>query len=135
MTRASLWTKHRGIALAIAQEWRIPGLEPDDGRQEALLALWCATATWDQEQAAFSTYARQAVRNRCTDLLRAATAQKRTGELDPDGLDRACSPDVTEQVEHREQLQLALDTRDELSVVERRRRSWRESKRRARAAA
>lgn len=132
MTRGALYEKHRGIALGEARDWRIPGLDPDDVRQECQVTLWCATATWDPARGRFASYARHAVKARCVDLLRAATRQKRTADIDPDGLEHAASPVQLELlVEQRDQLRRAVD--GEWSPEERRRRQWRESKRRAAA--
>lgn len=135
MTRAALFTRHRKVALGEAKDWHLPGLDPDDVRQECLLALWMATATWDPSRVSFGYYAKHAIRNHCTDLLRAATRQKRTADIDPDGLEKASVPDVVERVEVREQLRLFMSGDHEQSAQERRRRQWRESKRRLRAAA
>lgn len=84
MTRAALWTKHRPLALAIARDYRIPGLDPDDTRQEALVGLWEATGAWDQERAPFPAFARVVIHRHLRDLLQAATRLKRTATLDPD---------------------------------------------------
>ena len=44
------WTKHRPIALGLAREYRVPGMDPDDVRQEALIALWEACRAYDREK-------------------------------------------------------------------------------------
>lgn len=78
MTIPALWNKHRKIALAIAVEWRIPGLDADDVRQEALVALWEACRKYDPGRGAFPPYARMCIKARMSDLLQAATRMKRT---------------------------------------------------------
>ena len=44
------WTKHRPIALGLAREYRVPGMDPDDVHQEALIALWEACRAYDREK-------------------------------------------------------------------------------------
>lgn len=131
-----MWTQQRKAALAIAAEWRIPGMSPDDVRQEALLALWIAAGKHDPERGPWPAFARLAVKGHMTDLLRAATKKKRAAavvELDPE---RDRDPVQLELlVEHRDRLREGVAQVEVLSAVERRRRSWRESKRRQRAAA
>lgn len=132
MSRPALWARQRKAALAIAAEWRIPGHSPDDVRQEALLALWIATGRHDPERGPWPSFARLAVKAHMTDLLRAATNQKRaavTVELDPERDRDPVQLDLL--VEQRERLRDGVAHVD-VSAVERR-RSWRESKRRQRA--
>lgn len=78
MNRPALFTQQRKAALAIADEWSIPGLDADDVRQEALLALWNATAKHDPERGPWPAFARLSVKSWMTDLLRAASNQART---------------------------------------------------------
>lgn len=73
----ALWTKHRGIALGIAAEFHVPGMDADDVRQEALLALWVAARSYEKGRGTFPAYARLSVRADLTDLLRTATRAKR----------------------------------------------------------
>lgn len=121
-----LWTKHRPIALAIAAEWRIPHLDADDVRQEALVALWEAARCHDKTRGPFPPFARMVVKRRMRDLLQSATRMKRTGELDYDA--KPVSPSAETVVLQREQLAFALDD----PRIEKRRR-WRDNKRRQRA--
>ena len=72
------WTKHRPIALGLAREYRVPGMDPDDVRQEALVALWEACRAYDREKGTFPPFARLVINRRLTDLLRAATREKRS---------------------------------------------------------
>ena len=44
------WTKHRPIALGLAREYRVPGMDPGDVHQEALIALWEACRAYDREK-------------------------------------------------------------------------------------
>ena len=123
----ALWTKNRPIALAIAREWRIPGLDPDDVRQEALVALWEAARKYDKTKGTFPPFARLVVKRRLSTLLQAATRQKRTCDLDHDT--EPVGPPLETTVLLREQLAFALtDPRIET------RKRWRETKRRQRAA-
>lgn len=126
MTRASLYTKHRRIALGEARDWRIPGLDTDDVRQEANVALWEATGCYDGN-GAFPSFARLVIRRHMRDLLQKATRQKRTAIFDHDA--EPVGPELEATVLHREQLALALtDPRIK------QRRAWRDAKRKQRAA-
>ena len=103
VTRPQLWLRARPAALAIARDTYVRGLEPDDIRQEALLALWVASGTFDAARGPWMRYARHAVKARMVDLIQAATRQKRTAvvvELDPER-DRA-GIDVEALVEQRD---------------------------------
>jgi DNA-directed RNA polymerase specialized sigma24 family protein len=122
-----LWTKHRNIAVAVAAEWRIPGMDPDDVRQEALIALWESGRAHDKEKGPFPPFARLVINRRLRDRLQAATRQKRTCDLDYDT--EPVGPDLESTVIEREQLALLLD--DPRIAV---RRRWRDNKRRQRAA-
>jgi DNA-directed RNA polymerase specialized sigma24 family protein len=123
-----LWTKHRGIALGIAPEWRIPGMDPDDVRQEALVALWEAARDHDKAKGPFPPFARLVIKRRLRDRLQAATRQKRTAMFDHDT--EPVGPPLEDTVIQREQLTLFLAG----PKIEQRRR-WRENKRKQRAAA
>ena len=95
MTRPAMFTQQRPAALAIAREWRIPGMADDDIRQEALLALWIATGKHDPERGPWPTYARMCVKAHLFTLHQAATRAKRTAvvlELDEE---RDAAPDQT----------------------------------------
>lgn len=123
MTAAQRWTKHRPIALAIAREWRIPGMDLDDVRQEALVALWEAGKAYDQTKGAFPSFARLVIKRRMRDRLQAATRMKRTADFDD--LAEAVSPDTVQLVLWREELREAM-----VSPRLEQRRKWREAKRR-----
>lgn len=125
MSKSALWTKGRPAALRVASEYRIPGLDPEDVRQEALEALWVGLDSYDPSRSNVPSFARLVSERRLISLLRAATRLKRTSEL---GFSLV-PVDVETAVLHREQLAFALtDTR-----IEQRRR-WRDTKRRQRAA-
>lgn len=126
MTVPALWTKHRPIALAISTEWYIPGLDADDVRQEALIALWEAARCHDRDKGPFPAFARLVIGRRLSDLLQAATRQKRTAVFDE--FTDPVGPELEATVLQREQLQLALfDPRI------RQRQAWRDAKRKQRA--
>lgn len=128
MTVPALWTKHRNIAYTIAHEWRVPGMDQDDIAQEALIALWDACRRHDKTRGPFPPFARMVIKARMVDLLRAATTQGRTAELEYD-VD-VPGPDLETQVVQRETLfELATDP------IARQQRAWREAKRRQRATA
>lgn len=76
MTRAALYTRHVRLADAIARECRVPGVDRDDVAQEARIALWVATGSWDRERGPFVPFARLVVKRRVADLLEAATRHK-----------------------------------------------------------
>jgi RNA polymerase sigma factor (sigma-70 family) len=108
------WTKHRPIALGIAADYRIPGMDPDDVRQEALLALWEAARAYDPEKGPFTAFARLVIKRRLADQIKAARTQKRsapTVEL----TDTAAA----DQQAGRADLQLTLDTLPSLTPLER----------------
>lgn len=135
MTRPALWNRARPAALAIAREWFVKGMDADDVRQEALLALWVASGTFDPSRGPWMPYARHAVTCRMMDLVNAAARQKRTAalvELDPERDRDPVQLDLL--AEQRDRLRDGLEAGPMLLAVERRRRSWRESKRRQRAA-
>ncbi len=135
MTVPALWLKHRGLALAIADGYTLPGSDRDDVRQEALIALWVAATDWRPDGgASFPTFARMVVRRRLDTCLKLATRRKHeplnravTVALDPDGEPAAIVDllphlhQVTDRVEGREQLAAVIRCiRDDLSAVERR---------------
>lgn len=76
--RPALFTKHRGIALSVAREYFLPGAQPDDVRQEALLALWEATGKHDPERGPFPPFARIVVHRRLQDRVTEARTRKHT---------------------------------------------------------
>ena len=122
------WTKHRKIALAIAPEYRIPGLEPDDVRQEALVALWEACGDHDEKKGPFPAFARLVIHRRLRDLLQAATRLKRTAEFDHET--EVLTPELERTIVARETLREAL-----VDPGIRRRQKDRDRKRRERAGA
>lgn len=73
MTRAALFAKHAGLCDHIARDFRIPGLELDDWRQEARVALWIATGSFDPAHGVrFKTFAAMCIRRRLIDVLEMA---------------------------------------------------------------
>lgn len=87
MTRPQLWHRARPAALAIAREWFVKGMDADDVRQEALLALWIAAGNHDPRRGPWPPFARMCVKAHMRDMLQAATRAKRTAvvlELDPE---------------------------------------------------
>lgn len=100
MTRGARWTKHRGIALGIAAEYRVPGLDADDVRQEALVALWEATGIYDAARGPFPALARTIIHRHLRDLLQAATRLKRTATFDHE----ADPPDMRDRIAARLEL-------------------------------
>lgn len=109
MTRAARWTSSRGIALGIAADYRIPRLDADDVRQEALVALWEATGVFDAGRGSWPGFARLVVHRHLTDMLRAATTVARrapTVELDPE---RDEDRTVRDRMEYR--LEIATSSR------------------------
>jgi RNA polymerase sigma factor (sigma-70 family) len=111
MSAAQLWLKHRAVAHSIADEFFIPGLGHDDVDQEALIALWVASRSFNPDMgASFKTWGGRVVRARLTDLLRRATREKRGRfvRLTPDH--EQAAPDPGGQV--RELLELLPDLTD-----------------------
>lgn len=113
MTRASLYQKHRQIALGEARDWRIPSLDADDVRQEANVALWEATGCYDPGRGPFPAFARVVVKRHLRDLLQAATRQKRTARFDHE----ADPPDIRDRIAAR--LELLDLSRVHLTDIER----------------
>lgn len=114
MTRAALFTKHEGIAIRVASEYRIPGLGPDDVRQEARVALWEATGDHDPTRGAFPSFARLVITRRLIDLLRAATLRVLPlDDVEPE--DRT----ARERLEHRARLARIVELLPQLSETER----------------
>jgi RNA polymerase sigma factor (sigma-70 family) len=122
-----LWNKHHGLAVSVASEWRIPGMDADDVRQEALIALWESGRAYDKTKGPFPPFARLVISRRLRDRLQAATRMKRTADLDYDT--EPVGPPLETTVVNREQLAMLLDD----PRIDQRRR-WRENKRRQRAA-
>lgn len=109
MSNPARWTKHRPVALAIARDWNIPGLDRDDVRQEALVALWEACRAYDDTKGQFPAFARLVIKRRLLDLHRAATREKRTAEF----------AEYTENIPAPDHEQLVLVGLDTLSDRER----------------
>jgi RNA polymerase sigma factor (sigma-70 family) len=110
----ALFTKHQQLAALIASDWRIPGMDHDDVRQEARIALWEACRGYDKRKGRFPAFAGVVVRRRMRDLLQAAMREKRAAVVL--GLFDAPAPD---EREGHEQLQLILDGLDALTQLER----------------
>ena len=116
MTIPALWTKHRPIALGIAREYRIPGMDPDDIRQEALVALWEACRSYDKEKGPFPPFARLVVKRRLTDQYRRAERRIERRLIEFGGqLAIPVDPDVA-----RERLGEVLEAAETLTPRERR---------------
>lgn len=131
--RPAKWTQQRKAALAIAAEWSIPGMDPDDVRQEALLALWIAAGKHDPARGPWPPFGRLAVKAHLRDLLQAATRQKRTAVVLELDADRDPSPVQLDLLaEQRDRLRDGLADAERLTAT---RGRWRENKRRQRQAA
>lgn len=63
-TKADLVTKHVSLADKIASQFRIPGTQSDDTRQEARTALITAARQYDANKGPFAPYAGMVIRNR-----------------------------------------------------------------------
>jgi RNA polymerase sigma factor (sigma-70 family) len=138
VTRIALFTKHRGLAIGIAADYRVPGMEPDDVRQEALIGLWVASGQHDPAVGPFGAFARTVVTRRCVDLLREAGRKKRqvlTAASRDEALELVPGADVMDLILARERLREAVSAPEDFTETARRRRSWTASKRRQRAKA
>ena len=114
MTRPAMFTAQRKAALAIATEWTVPGMDSDDVRQEALIALWIAAGKHDPERGPWPAFARMCIRAHLFTLHQAATRAKRTAvvlELDEN---RDAAPET-----HGGQLELLVEALPSLTVAER----------------
>lgn len=133
MTRAALFTRNQDLATAIAREYFLPGADLDDVHQEARVALWIATGTFDPTRGcSFRTYARAAIKADLRDKVQAANRLKQRVLTDAgrdEQLELVARDDVNTVVEARETLrELASDP------VILQRRAWRDAKRRSAAA-
>lgn len=117
MTRGALWTRHRGLALGIAGGTTIVGVDRDDIRQEALLALWVATGEYRPELGPFPPFARVVVTRHLLDLLESQTRQKRDPRR---AVELEADPPALDERPGHEQLSLMLGALDTLSERERR---------------
>jgi RNA polymerase sigma factor (sigma-70 family) len=148
VTVAALYTSHIGIAVTIAQDYRLAGAGQDDVHQEARIGLWIAARQYDPNRGVpFRSFAGMVIRRRLQDKVGAANARKHRLLTDAhrealvEGqpvpiLDTLVDPHGLEElVERRERLRQAIADPDSLRLEERRRRTWRESKRRCRARA
>jgi RNA polymerase sigma factor (sigma-70 family) len=125
VSRAALFTKHQGLANAIAREFYLPGADMDDVHQEARLALWVATGSYRPERGPFPPYARHAIRADLRDKVEAANRLKQrvlTDSSRDDQLELLQAPDVERIVVNRERLRDAFD-----DPVVRQRKRWREA--------
>ncbi|RDI73274.1 sigma70-ECF: RNA polymerase sigma factor, sigma-70 family [Gaiella occulta] len=133
MTAVSLWHEHRGLALAAARSYRLPGADRDDVQQEALIGLWFACRSYRAEQGPFPPFARLVVERHLADCLRGATRGKHTvltdsvrvirrDDRDVDAAATIASAhqvaDVAEQRDRLRRLMRAIDS--DLSALERR---------------
>ena len=87
--------ENRGLAQSIAAKYKVPGVDSDDIRQEANVALFKAARSYDASQGAkFSTWAHRLISNRLNDLYgKAMTVAKHNGgtldePVSEDGLTR-----------------------------------------------
>lgn len=112
VTAPALWTRNRPLALAIAREYRIPGADRDDVRQEALIGLWIASRAHRPERGPFPPFARMVVRRRLQALLKAALAEKHQvlTRASRDDLELVDGPEPDRVV-------VARDTLDRLTVA------------------
>jgi DNA-directed RNA polymerase specialized sigma24 family protein len=114
MTAPTLWTKYRGLALAIAADYHLPGQDRDDVRQEALVGLWIAATGHDPARGAFPPFARVVIRRRLQELARKANTGKHLALTNADRDVDMPAPET----EHG-QLALVLDALPRLTELER----------------
>ena len=78
----SLFAQNIGLALKAARVFGagIPGVEPDDVRQESLLAMWRSLQTWRPELGRLSPYVWEACRRRLL-TVRRTMLRRRLGRL------------------------------------------------------
>lgn len=73
----ALWTKNRGLALAIAHEFFWPGAEGQDVEQEAMIGLWIAARGYQEGQGTkFRTFAALIIRRRLSTCVKTARREK-----------------------------------------------------------
>lgn len=83
-TRAERVREALPIADKIARQFRIPGFEPADVRQEARSALITAAQQYDDAKGAFAPYAGMVIRNRLRDLFNREVRRVRTQGISAD---------------------------------------------------
>lgn len=72
-----------GFAWAISRDFGHSSLEPQDWHQEAMIALWQATSSYDPSRGVpFSSFAGMLIRRRLSTILRLANSQKRHAQND-----------------------------------------------------
>ena len=112
VSRASLYTKHQGLANLIARDYYLPGADMDDVHQEARVALWIATSTWNPERGSFKKHAAHAIRCDLQDKVKAANRHNRRVLTDAVRDERQLSlieaPELERLVEARERLREAV---------------------------
>lgn len=72
----ALLHEHIGLAHAIAGRYYIPGSDQDDVHQEAMIALWIASETWDQRRGPFRPFAALVIRRHLIDAVKTACREK-----------------------------------------------------------
>jgi len=122
-TVPALWTKHRDLARSIGLFYKIPGLDVEDRKQEADIALWMASRSYNPELGSFKSWARRVVEAHMLSLLRGATREMRhpsrvyhpvyhpRGDIDPIAQIEAPDPG--------RQLRALIDLLPELTEIER----------------
>ncbi len=77
LTRIQLFTRHERLPHKMAADYRLPGADDDDVRQELRIALWEAAGKWDSSRGVpFDLFAREVMRRRMADALTAAKRLK-----------------------------------------------------------
>lgn len=82
-TRDELFTSCQNLSKKLAKRFNIPGHEPEDTQQEAFLALWKATESYDPGRGtAFATHVYQCVNNHLINVYNRETSRRETLTLD-----------------------------------------------------
>lgn len=75
MTVPALWLEHRPLARSIARDYFLPGAEPQDVEQEALIGLWEASRDFNG-YGTFKQFAAMVIRRRLQTCVKHANREK-----------------------------------------------------------
>lgn len=116
MTAAALWTAHRPLAKSIARGYFLPGADQEDVQQEALIALWEASRSYQPDKgSSFRSFAKLVIERRLNSCVRTAnrpgrlvlTRSSRNLDLQRSREEQAARDRLWEVVEASQTLSLA----------------------------
>lgn len=115
--------RYRPLALSIARDYYLPGSDPDDVRQEAMIALAIADRNFTPERGEFVSFAYVCIRRRLDTALKKATRKKHrvlTEAVPLEFNDASWALDPAAIIESREEaLELLRRVREDLTPLQR----------------